>query len=414
MDPWEFLAGPAVWSKSRSFPHCEQPAPRFSPETQETPLLKKHTPDLNQKGMPMSLTNPVRYSPAVEEVQPDEQETIQGLNDTFDTILETTAKEDGHAVRSVHAKAHAILEGRMVVANNLPPELAQGLFARPGEHKVYMRISTNAGDILPDTISLPRGLALKVLDVEGERLPGAKGTTQDFIMVNGPVFQTRTADKFLGNLKMLASTTNRMEGVKEAMSSVARGLNTVLSAVGIESTKLQSLGGAPNVDPLGETYYSVTPFRYGDYIAKFSVAPVAPALVALKDQEIDATNNPDALRDTLRSEMQGIDGVWEFRVQLCRDLEKQPVEDPTVEWSEEEVPFRTVATITAPRQDSWDAARVQAVNEEMQFMIWTGLKAHQPLGNINRARRETYIHSTQFRERFNRCPVHEPSARQGT
>ena len=54
--------------------------------------------------------------------------------------------------------------------------------------------------ILPDTISLPRGLALKVLDVEGERLAGAEGTTQDFIMVNGPVFQTKTADKFLGNL----------------------------------------------------------------------------------------------------------------------------------------------------------------------------------------------------------------------
>ena len=359
----------------------------------------------------MSLSSPVRYTPAIEEIQADEQETIQGLNETFNTILETTAKEDGHAVRSVHAKAHAILEGEMVVADNLPLELAQGLFAKTGAHKVYMRISTNAGDILPDTISLPRGLALKVLDVEGERLPGAQGTNQDFIMVNGPVFQAKTADKFLGNLKMLASTTNRMEGVKEAMSGVARGLNTVLSAVGIESTKLQSLGGAPNVDPLGETYYSVTPFRYGDYIAKFSIAPVAPALLALKDREIEATDNPDAIRDTVRSEMQGLDGVWEFRVQLCRDLEKQPVEDPTVQWDEEEVPFRTVATITVSRQDSWDPARVQAVDEEMHFMIWTGLEAHRPLGNINRARRETYIHSTQFRERFNRCPVHEPSVR---
>ncbi|MBP0495770.1 catalase family protein [Pararoseomonas indoligenes] len=359
----------------------------------------------------MSLAAPVRYTPAVEEIQPDERETIQGLNDTFDTILETTAKEDGHAVRSVHAKAHAILEGRMVIADGLPPELAQGLFARPGEHRVLMRISTNAGDILPDTISLPRGLALKVLDVEGERLPGAQGTTQDFIMVNGPMFQAKTADKFLGNLKMLAATTNRMEGVKEAMSGVARGLNTVLSAVGIESTKLQSLGGAPNVDPMGETYYSVTPFRYGDYIAKFSIVPVAPALLALKDKEIDATDNPDAIRDTVRSEMQGIDGVWEFRVQLCRDLERQPVEDPTVQWDEDEAPFRTVATITIPRQDSWEPARVQAVNEEMHFMIWTGLAAHQPLGNINRARREAYLHSTRFRERFNRCPVHEPGTR---
>ncbi|MHB0671399.1 catalase family protein [Roseomonas mucosa] len=361
----------------------------------------------------MSLSLPVRYTPGVEDIQPGEQDTIQDLNEAFDTILETAAKDYGHAVRSVHAKAHGILEGRMVIAAGLPPELAQGLFAKPGEHKVYMRISTNAGDILPDAISLPRGMALKVLDVEGERLPDAEGSTQDFIMVNGPVFQTKTADQFLGNLKMLARTTDRMEGTKKVMSSVLRGVNTALEAVGVESTKVQSLGGAPNVDPLGETYYSVTPFRYGDYIAKFSLVPVAPDLLALKGKEIDASGRPDAIRETIQGEMKGIDGVWEFRVQLCRDLEEQPVEDPTVVWDEEKAPSRTVATITAPRQDSWDAARVQAVNEEMHFMIWTGLAAHQPLGNINRARREAYRHSARFRERFNRCPIHEPGGGTG-
>ena len=133
----------------------------------------------------MSVGDPICYSPGVEEVQPDEQETIAGLNQSFDTILETTAADYGHAVRSVHAKAHAILEGRLAVHGDLPPELAQGLFARPGEHKAYMRISTNAGDILDDAISLPRGLAMKVLDVQGPRLPGADGTPQDFLMVNG-------------------------------------------------------------------------------------------------------------------------------------------------------------------------------------------------------------------------------------
>ncbi len=356
----------------------------------------------------MSLTGPIRYDPGIEEVRPGEAETIQGLNQAFSTILQTTAKDYGHAVRSVHAKAHGILEGRLVVAGGLPPELAQGLFARPGEHKVYMRISTNAGDILQDAITLPRGLALKVLDVEGERLPGAEGRTQDFVMVNGPVFQSRTADQFLGNLKMLAKTTNRMEGAKKVMSSVLQGVNTALTAVGVESPKVQSLGGAPNVDPLGETYYSVTPFRYGDYIAKFSVAPVAPALLALKDTKIDASNRPDAIRETVQSEMRGIDGVWELRVQLCRDLQRQPVEDPTVPWDESEAPFQTVATITVPRQDSWEAARVRAVDEEMHFSVWTGLAAHQPLGNINRARRDTYTHSAAFRRQFNGCPMHEP------
>jgi catalase len=357
----------------------------------------------------MTIASPVRFSDSVETHQEDEAETIAGLSATFDKILDTTSKDYGHAVRSVHAKAHAILQGTLTVAANLTPELAQGMFAKPGEHKVFMRLSTNAGDILPDAISLPRGLALKVLDVDGERLPGAEGTTQNFVMVNGPVFQAKTADKFLGNLKLLAGTTDKLEGTKKVMSTVMRGVNTALESVGIESPAIQSMGGAPNVDPLGESYYSVTPFRYGDYIAKFAVVPVSSDLTSRTKQEIDGSEERDIIRTTLQGEMQLLDGVWELRVQLCRDLEKQPIEDPTVEWKEADAPFQTVATIHVGRQDSWDAGQVQKVNEEMRFSPWIGLAAHRPLGNINRARKAPYEHSAEYRARFNGCPIHEPS-----
>ena len=356
----------------------------------------------------MAIALPVRFTDSMETKQENEAETIEQLNATFDSILDTTAQDYGHAVRSVHAKAHGILQGTLTVASGLPPELAQGMFATPGEHTVFMRLSTNAGDILPDAISLPRGLALKVLDVEGERLPGAEGRTQNFVLVNGPVFQAKTASAFLGNLKLLAGTTDKMEGAKKVMSSVLRGVSGALQTVGIESPKLQSLGGAPNVDPLGETYYSVTPFRYGDYVAKFAVVPVSADLLSRSKELIDGAADPDMIRLTLQGEMKLLDGVWELRVQLCRDLEKQPIEDPTVQWREEDSPFQTVATIQAGRQDSWDAGQVQKVNEEMRFSPWIGLAAHRPLGNINRARKEPYEHSAEYRVRFNKCPIHEP------
>ena len=355
-------------------------------------------------------TGPVRYNADVEDVKPDEAQTIEKLCETFDTILERTADDGGHAVRSVHAKSHGILGGILAIDADLPPELAQGLFARSGRHKVVMRMSTNAGDILPDTVSLPRGLAIKVLDVDGERLPNAEGTTQDFIMVNGKVFQAPTADAFLKSLKLLAKTTDRMEGMKVAASTILRGVNKALMTVGVESTTIGSLGGAPNVDPLGETYYSLTPFRYGDYIAKFSVKPIAPKLTALTGREIKASgDHPNAIRETVQREMSGIEGQWEFRVQLCRDLDKQPVEDPTVEWNEDEAPFQRVGLIIVAAQDSWAAEKVQAVDEGMRFSVWTGLAAHQTLGNINRARNAPYQHSAGFRQRFNQCPIHEPT-----
>jgi catalase len=357
---------------------------------------------------PVGISEPVRYSPELEILQPDEHETNVGLNDTFDTILETTAEDYGHAVRSVHAKAHAILKATLSVRDGLPAEFAQGLFARPGIHPVYMRISTNAGDILPDAVSLPRGVAVKVLDVDGERLPDAEGSTQDFVLVNGPIFQAKTAKQFLGSLKMLAKTTDRMEGTKTVVSSVLQTVNSGLEAIGLASPSMQSLGGAPNVDPLGETYFSVTPFRYGDYVAKFRLKPLSIGLTERTGKKIDVSVRDDAIRETVQGEMQDLDAVWEFQVQLCRDLDKQPIEDPTVEWDEEKAPFVTVATLTAGPQDTWSDEMVQAVDEEMRFSVWTGIEAHRPLGNINRARKSAYRHSSDFRQRFNGCPIHEP------
>ena len=123
------------------------------------------------------------------------------------SIRETTFEHSGHANRSVHAKSHGVLHGTLTVAANLPPALAQGLFAKAGNYKTVMRLSTLPGDILNDSVSTPRGLAFKVIGIEGGRLPGSGGDViQDFVMVNAPAFSAPTAQKFLGSLKTLAGT----------------------------------------------------------------------------------------------------------------------------------------------------------------------------------------------------------------
>ena len=70
----------------------------------------------------------------------------------------------------------------------------------------------------------------------------------------------------------------------------------------------------------------------------------------------------------------------------------------TVEWKESDTPFQKVGTITVRPQDSWEPRRVEAVDEGMRFSVWTGLAAHRPLGQINRARKDAYRHSAHFRE----------------
>jgi len=359
----------------------------------------------------MPLNPPIRFDPAVETVQPDEAEVIGQLNQSFQSILDTTSRDYGHAVRAVHAKAHGIAKGTLTVADGLPPELAQGLFAAPGRYEAIIRLSTNPGDILDDSIGLPRGLALKVIGVGGERLAGSDGdTTQDFIMVNGPVFAAPDAKAFSKNLKLLASTTDKAEGGKKLLSGVLRAFEATLEAVGLESATLKQMGGAANVHPLGETYFSQTPFRYGDHIAKFQLAPVSPALTRLTGDIVATADRPDALREAVRDVLSEQGGSWELRVQLNRDLDTMPVEDATKEWDQGDSPFQTVATLDVPPQSSWEHGGSDAVDDALSYSVWHGIVAHRPLGNINRARRDTYAHSADFRGQFNGCPVHQPHA----
>ncbi len=352
---------------------------------------------------------PIRFATHIEIPADDEADTIKGLLEALHGILETTSESYGHAVRSVHAKSHGLIAVQFEVLPDLPSELAQGLFAHPGTFDALLRISTNPGDILPDSVSLPRGIALKVTGVVGDRLPGAAdGVTQDFVMVNGPSFNAKDPASFLKSLELVAKTTDRATWAKVALSAVLRGTEKALEAVGGESATLKGLGGARNVHPLGETYFSQTAFRHGDYIAKYQIVPVSPQLVQLTGVEIDARGKPDAIRHVVDDDMAG-GGTWEFRVQLCRDAQTMPVEDASVVWSEDQSPFQTVARLHARPQRGWSDARAAIVDETMRFTVWTGLEAHRPLGAINRVRQATYDMSAEFRQAFNRCPIHEPA-----
>lgn len=58
---------------------------------------------------------------------------------------------------------------------DLPDQYAQGAFDWHRKMPVVMRFSTTPGDVLDDKVSTPRGLALKLIGVDGERLPGREG-----------------------------------------------------------------------------------------------------------------------------------------------------------------------------------------------------------------------------------------------
>jgi len=352
---------------------------------------------------------PLRFQPHFEQPEDDEAETGRELVETMRKISEKVHADEGHAYRSVHAKSHGLLEGTLTVLDGLPEALAQGVFARPGRFPVVMRLSTVPGDLLDDSVSTPRGVALKVIGVDGERaVAGDTATTQDFLMVNGPVFAAPTAKRFLANLKLPAATTDKAPGLKRVLSATLRGVESLVEKAGGHSATLVALGGQPPVHILGETFFTQVPMRHGPYIAKLSLAPVSPGLVALTGAKIDLGEQPNALREAVRRHFASEGGEWELRVQLCTDLERMPIEDASVEWPEALSPHQPVARITVPPQEAWSEARSLAVDDGMAFSPWHALAAHRPLGSIMRVRRAAYEMAARFRSERNARKVAEP------
>ncbi|MGP1716548.1 MAG: catalase family protein [Methylophilus sp.] len=359
--------------------------------------------------MTTTLSTPVTYDPSFETPEENEQQTIQDLVTTLQSISDVTAKDHQHGYRSVHIKSHGVLTGKLTVAPDLPPELKQGIFADAQVYEAVIRLSTSPGDFLDDSVSTPRGFALKVIGVQGERLQGdAADNTQDFLLVSGPAFVNKDAKSFLGGLKLLAKTTNQFPQFKKVISAFLRGVEQVIESLGGESATIKSMGGYPQTHILGEQFFTQVPVLYGPYMAKLSVRPSSPALQALIGTHVNSNAEPDALRQAVNAFFASNPAQWEVLVQLCRNLDTMPIEDASIAWPEDESPYLKVATIDVQPQIAWDEKISPPIEDKLAFSPWTGIAAHRPLGSVMRARKLTYQHSSTFRREFNGCPMHEP------
>ena len=353
----------------------------------------------------------LRYDPSDEEIPHDEAETTQHLVDTMHNISETTLKDEGHPIRSVHAKSHALLQGELEVADGLSPSLAQGLFAHPGRYGVVMRFSTIPGDLLDDSVSTPRGVALKVVGVDGARLPGSEGAaSQDFVLVNGPAFGAPNPKAFLANLKLLAGTTDKAPGLKKVVSGALQGVQSaILATTGQPNSMVATLGGQPETHILGDTFYSQTPLRWGAYVAKVRLKPVSPELTALTDKHLKINGVPNALREACIDFFGAQGGLWESQVQLRTNHKTMPIEDASKVWPDDESHYLTVGHVRVQPQTAWSEARSEEVDKGMSFSPWHGLAAHQPLGGVNRTRKAAYEMGRKFRAQHDGREIGEPA-----
>jgi hypothetical protein len=121
-------------------------------------------------------------------------------------------------------------------------------------------------------------------------------------------------------------------------------------------------------------------YRYGNYIAKFRVTPITPALKSMKDDKLDISQDENALRTDVTGFLRQNAAEYEIGIQLCTNLDAMPIENAHTEWSEVDSPYVPVARLVLPAQEAYSSARQACVENVMSFCPAHALAAHRSLG----------------------------------
>ena len=296
----------------------------------------------------------------------------------------------GRTLRDAHPKMHGCVRAEFTVDANLPPELAVGVFSRGRGFPAWVRFSNASGDVKPDSKPDIRGVAFKLMGVEGPKLLEGEtdGTTQDFILISASRFVTRDVAEFDGLVKALVG------GFPAVVFYFVPHFRVLLNLVRLAGRF---------TNPLAIRYFSVAPYLLGSRAVKYSLTPRgAPPAV---DRKQDSGN---FLREAMAQQLSASDAVFDFSIQLQTDPYKMPIEDPSVNWDESLAPFQRVATLTIPAQ-VFDTPSRDEMGDNLSFNPWRTLAEHRPMGGISRARRQVYRALSKFRHERNQAPHAEPS-----
>lgn len=323
--------------------------------------------------------------------------TVLSDNAAADVITKNIEKSAEPGLRGQHPKAHGVVWAEFTVEPNLPEDLKVGVFKEPGKtFPAWVRFS-NAVD-KDDTKNGLHGMAIKLMDVEGDKVlrDEKDAKTQDFILVDHPVFFLRNAQDSADFFNALAQSSGKppLKFFFSGANPLKWHTHELQTLLAMKQKKIES--------PIATQYWSTTPYQLGSMAVKFSTKPTSPSI------ERSANKTPDYLQTAMVEQLKTQDASFDFLIQRQTDPFKMPIEDPTVEWSEKESPFQKVATIRIPRQ-VFDSPEQKAFGESLSFTPWHSLPEHTPLGSINQVRKTIYQSLSEQRHQFQEVAAQEPT-----
>ena len=312
-------------------------------------------------------------------------------------VTEISKKIAEPGLRGQHPKGHGVVWAEFTVEPNLPEDLKVGVFREPGKtFPAWVRFSNAAEK--DDTKGGLHGMAIKLMDVEGEKVLGSEKNekTQDFILIDHPVFFIRNAQDLAGFFNALAQSPGKppLKFFFPEANPLKWHTRELQILMAMRQKKIES--------PLATEYWSTTPYQLGSMAIKFSTKPTGSQI------EPSVSKTKDYLHTAIVEQLKTQDASFDFLIQRQTDPVKMPIEDPTVKWNEKESPFQKVATIRIPRQ-VFDSPEQTAFGENLSFTPWHSLLEHTPLGSINQVRKVVYPSLSEQRHQFYQVASEEPT-----
>jgi catalase len=304
--------------------------------------------------------------------------------------------------RDVHSKTHGCLKATFTVLDGLDAKLRFGLFANPGSYESWIRFSSGKEYPQPDSEHDARGMAIKVMGVPGKKLLEDDGLppagTQDFPLMNATQFFIRNIAEYAEFTQYLGSGL----GARANYGYFLGGFTPDFRKWHLREMMLAKKTLKPAPDSLLNTqFYSVSAFKLGPQEnVKYSARPCKESDAADVDR-----SDPNFLRKEMVKRLANGAACFDFLVQLQVPGKDMPVEDTTVEWSEDDSPFLPVARLEIPSQ------QFEANNnlcEGLAFNPWHALPDHRPIGVMNRIRKAVYLEVSRYRRQTNGVPLCEP------
>ncbi|EJM66413.1 catalase, partial [Pseudomonas sp. GM49] len=310
---------------------------------------------------------------AQELIADDEAAMTQDIIQTAVRIVDQH-RESTRYLRDAHAKAHGCVKAEVQVLPELASELRQGVFSEPGKTwQATMRLSN--GNAYPqfDSIRDARGMAIKLFDVPGKQLLSDQQgrSEQDFVMFSHPNFFVSNVAEYRQNVAAQADGKKMMAFFpgRDPRSWQVRHLFIALA----------TLSPAPS-SPTRTTYFSVSPYKFGEANAKFRVMPDPGSCPAYNLPEQNR-KLPNFLRNALNQQLSTdrVPACFVLQIQRQDANKYMPIEDTSIEWRESDAPFETVARINVPAQD-FDTPALNLQCDNQSFNPWFGIEAHRPIG----------------------------------